>query len=44
MIQIALLYSIKRNRLMYCLLWKFKDEKSSKVYNFPEARHLIDVF
>jgi uncharacterized protein len=29
---------------MSCLLWKFKDGKISKVYNFPENQHLIDAF
>jgi ketosteroid isomerase-like protein len=29
---------------MSCLLWKFKDGKISKVYNFPEDQHLIDAF
>ena len=33
--------NIKR---MSCLLWKFKDGKISKVYNFPEDQHLIDAF
>jgi ketosteroid isomerase-like protein len=29
---------------MSCLLWKFKDGKISKVYNFPEDQHMIDAF
>ena len=29
---------------MSCLLWKFKDGKISKVYNFPEDQYLIDTF
>lgn len=33
--------NIKR---MSCLLWKFKDGKITKVYNFPEDQHLIDAF
>jgi ketosteroid isomerase-like protein len=33
--------NIKR---MSCLLWKFRDGKISKVYNFPEDQHLIDAF
>jgi len=31
-------------RGMSCLLWKFKDGKISKVYNFPEDQHMIDAF
>lgn len=31
-------------RGMSCLLWKFKDGKISKVYNFPEDQHMIDEF
>ncbi|MDB5137013.1 MAG: nuclear transport factor 2 family protein [Mucilaginibacter sp.] len=29
---------------MSCLLWKIKDGKISKVYNFPEDQHMIDAF
>lgn len=31
-------------KAMSCLLWKFKNGKISKVYNFPENQHLIDDF
>jgi ketosteroid isomerase-like protein len=31
-------------KAMSCLLWKFTDGKISKVYNFPEDQHLIDLF
>ncbi|WP_161889267.1 nuclear transport factor 2 family protein [Pontibacter russatus] len=31
-------------KAMSCLLWKFKDGKISKVYNFPEDQHMIDDF
>ena len=29
---------------MSCLLWKFKEGKINKVYNFPEDQHMIDAF
>jgi uncharacterized protein len=29
---------------MSCLLWKFRDGKIIKVYNFPEDQHAIDEF
>ena len=29
---------------MSCLLWRFKNGKISKVYNFPEDQHMIDAF
>ena len=29
---------------MSCLLWKFRDGKIIKVYNFPEDQHAIDDF
>lgn len=31
-------------KAMSCLLWKFKNGKINKVYNFPEDQHLIDDF
>lgn len=31
-------------KAMSCLLWKIKDGKISKVYNFPEDQHMIDAF
>ena len=31
-------------KAMSCLLWKFKDGKIVKVYNFPEDQHMIDLF
>jgi len=31
-------------KAMSCLLWKIKDGKISKVYNFPQDQHMIDAF
>ena len=31
-------------KAMSCLLWKIKNGKIEKVYNFPEDQHLIDAF
>lgn len=31
-------------KAMSCLLWRIKDGKIIKVYNFPEDQHLVDAF